>query len=86
MTKIPKLGLVSQVPLDPMHLVFVGCTRKFFLIWQFASTKHRLTIATINIISQILIGIRPFVPYEFARIPRDLKYIKQFKTTEIRTT
>lgn len=83
-TNIPKLGLVSQVPLDPMHLVYVGSTRKFFLIWRFASIKYRLPIAVINRISEILIGISPFVPYEFARKPRDLKYIKQLKATELR--
>ncbi|XP_058789786.1 uncharacterized protein LOC131663405 [Phymastichus coffea] len=81
--EIPRFGVVTQVPVDPMHLVS-GSTKKIFLILRFAATKHRLPIAVIDKISEMFIGISPFVPYEFARKPRDLKFIKQFKATELR--
>lgn len=86
LTKIPKLGLVTGVPLDPMHLLFLGVVRKIIYILLFGATRRKLPAHIINAISQILIALRDHVPYEFARKPRDLKYIKIFKATEFRLT
>lgn len=84
LTKIPKLGLVSKVPLDPMHLLFLGVVRKIIYILLFGATRRKLPAHVIEAISQILLALRDHVPYEFARKPRHLKYIKIFKATEFR--
>ncbi|XP_058810388.1 LOW QUALITY PROTEIN: uncharacterized protein LOC131675428 [Phymastichus coffea] len=84
LSKIPKLGLVSQVPLDPMHLVFLGVCRKLFLIWLFARLSCKLPAYVINRISAAMITLADYIPYEFARKPRSFKDIKFFKATEWR--
>ena len=43
LNSIPGLGLVSNVPLDPMHLLYLGVTRKLFLIWLKSSSIYKLS-------------------------------------------
>lgn len=82
--EIPRLGLVTNVVLDPMHLVYLGVMRKLLFIW-IASILHKIKVEYINAMSQKLLSLRNYIPYEFARKPRSLQYIKLFKATELRT-
>lgn len=83
--KIPGVGLVTSVPLDYMHLVCLGVTRKLLYTWLFGDLSVRLPNRNVQIISFCLeTFIKPYIPIEFCRKPRSLKYIKQFKATEYR--
>lgn len=82
--EIKNLGLVTDVPLDYMHLVCLGVMRKLLLLWLKGSLRHRLSHSQINRISGKLLNIRKFLPSDFARKPRPLKYLKIWKATEFR--
>lgn len=81
---IPNLGLVTNVPLDYMHLVCLGVVRKLLLLWTTKSFRFKLSITQKKQISTALINLRKHVPFEFSRKPRDLNYIKLWKATEFR--
>lgn len=81
---IPNFGLVTNVPLDYMHLVCLGIVRKLLLLWTTKSFSFKLSAAQQKQISTILINFRKHVPSEFSRKPRGLNYIKLWKATEFR--
>lgn len=64
--------MVSQFPLDYMHLVCLGVM------------KRRLGSRVIDGISQHLLNLNSHIPSEFARKPRSLKEIDRWKATEFR--
>ena len=64
------MGLVTQIPLDYMHLVCLGVMRKLLLVWSCG--KHKLSRSDLNLISERMINLQKFVPKEFARRPRGL--------------
>lgn len=83
LTLIPHFGPVSNVPMDYMHLVCLGVTRKLLLLWLFG--RNHLKQAAIDTISDTLCKIaKPCIPKEFCRKPRSLEYIKFWKATEFR--
>lgn len=65
---IPKLGLVTNVPFDYLHLICLGNVKKLIHLWCCDSLKVRLQFQRIKIISDILEKqIRPYTPFEFQR-------------------
>lgn len=50
------IGLISQVPLDYMHLVCLGVTRKLLRMWVKGKLPHRLPSRDTLLISQRLIS------------------------------
>ncbi|KAJ8685185.1 hypothetical protein QAD02_020978 [Eretmocerus hayati] len=84
LNRIPKLGLVSGVVLDAMHLVFIGVMKKILLIIMFVTSIYKLPSRTITAISEWLKKIREYIPSEFARKVRALKHVKFYKATELR--
>ena len=84
LNSIPSLGLVSNVPLDPMHLLYLGIVRKLFLIWLVSPSIYKLPERNKNGISNCLVSLKSYVTYDFARKPRSLNFIKLFKATEFR--
>ncbi|CAI6376861.1 unnamed protein product [Macrosiphum euphorbiae] len=83
--KIPNIGLVTQVPLDYMHLICLGVVKKLLVsTWCFGPPPHKLPSRIIKVISESLTNLVPYIPVEFARKPRPLKYSKRFKATEFR--
>lgn len=83
---IPYLGLVSNVPLDYMHLVCLGVMRKLIQLWLSRLIKKpvRLLSNIIREISDALTDLVKFIPSDFSRKPRALKYLKYWKATELR--
>jgi len=82
---IPKLGLVTNVPLDYLHLICLGNVKKLIHLWCCDSLKVRLQFRKIKVISDILEKqIRPYTPFEFQRKPRGLIHYRQWKGTEFR--
>lgn len=82
---IPKLGLVTNVPFDYLHLICLGNVKKLIHLWCCDSLKVRLQFRKIKVISDMLEKqIRPYIPFEFQRKPRGLMHYRQWKGTEFR--
>lgn len=79
------VGLVTQVPLDYMHLVCLGIVKKMIRCWvENGPKKCKLNIHKIDEISTRLKTCRKHFPVEFSRRPRPLKLFKYWKATEFR--
>lgn len=82
--KIPN-GLVTEVPLDYMHLICLGVVKKILVsTWCFGQPPHKLSANSINEMTFIMLKLVPYTPFEFVRKPRSLKESKRFKATEFR--
>lgn len=88
LTEIPNLNIVTNTVLDYMHLLCLGVMRKLMLLWiagKNLAMNYRLSYQQVVQISNILETIvSKNTPKEFARKGRSLKYLKQFKATELR--
>ena len=84
LSEIPNFGMVTNVPRDYMHLICLGVTRKLLFLWIHGPEENRLTQNQISLISDRLEKLFKFMPTDFARKPRSLKFIKQWKATEWR--
>jgi len=78
------IGMISQIPLDYMHLVCLGVTKQLLQIWQRRNKNVRLSRECVNLVSHYLIVIKPYIPLEFARKPRAIQDIDRWKTIELR--
>ena len=78
------IDLVSQFPLDYMHLVCLGVVRRLILLWMKGPLKTRLGNNMITALSEVLISMKVFIPKEFARKPRALHKVDRWKATEFR--
>lgn len=78
-------GLVTGVPLDYMHLICLGVTRKFLRCWVKGGLPHKLPASKILQINTRLINISSTCPNEFSRRPRSLREIDMWKATEFRS-
>ncbi|XP_048002562.1 uncharacterized protein LOC125239113 [Leguminivora glycinivorella] len=79
------VGLVTQVPLDFMHLVCLGVVKKMIRCWIENGPKEcKLNIRKIDEISRRLLLCHNHYPAEFSRRPRPLKLFKYWKATEFR--
>lgn len=79
------LGMISQFPLDYMHLVCLGVVKKMlqlFVKGQFKPVKFSANM--IKKISASLKRISKWIPAEFARKTRSLDEIDRWKATELR--
>ncbi|KYM96522.1 hypothetical protein ALC62_12823 [Cyphomyrmex costatus] len=78
------IGMVSQIPLDYMHLVCLGVMKRLLQLWLRGNKNVRLSADKINRISHYLLTIKSCIPSEFARKPRSLHDIDKWKATEFR--
>lgn len=82
---IPNLDMVTNFPLEYMHLICLGVVKKLLLnIWLNAKPWHKLSKECIKKISYLLLLIRSYVPVEFVRKTRLLDEVKRWKATEFR--
>ena len=82
---LPKpVGMVSQFPIDYMHLVCLGVTRKLVSLWLHGPLKTRLGRQSVERINERLISLKQHVPCEFQRKPRSLSEYERWKATEYR--
>lgn len=83
--QIPQLGLVTNVPLDYLHLVLLGNMKKLIILWCCDELKVRLPFSKIKKVSDFIEKtIRPYCPFEFQRKPRGIWHYRQWKGTEFR--
>lgn len=67
-------GFVTQIPLDPMHLIFLGVMKRLIRVWVENGPKTAKLHARANFtISDRLATIKGHVPREFHRKPRSMK-------------
>lgn len=79
------VGLVSQVPLDWMHLICLGVVKKLLRVWvEKGPKKAKLNSFTIQQISERLVFVSQYTPREFCRKMRSLGHFKFWKATEFR--
>lgn len=78
------IGLVSQFPADPMHLVFLGVVKKLILLMMKGPLTVRLSNHMVNTISEALVSFAPYIPKEFARKGRALSEVDRWKATEFK--
>ena len=88
LTNLPNTGLVSNVPLDAMHLVYLGVTRQQIRHWlgdkRGRRKSYNLSDANIAIISERLENLSYVLPEDFNRRCRSLEHWKLWKATEFR--
>ena len=80
--RIEYLDMVRDFPGDPMHLFDLGVTRKLFITWVRGPLPTRLHHSLVDVISSRLETLSEFIPREFARATRSLKFLDRFKATE----
>lgn len=76
---IQNFDIISQIPLDYMHMICIGVMKKLINLWISGPLKTRcLSSQKIKNISKFLLNIRPYIPREFARRPRRLEDYSQW--------
>lgn len=79
------IGMVSCFPHDYMHLVCLGVVRRLLDLWIASGPLlSRLSSHQMKLISSALVGLRGFIPMDFARKPRGLLVRLRWKATELR--
>jgi len=78
------VGMVSQVPLDPMHLIDLGVTKKVLTLLIDDKSCSKIKKEDVLQLSEKLLSFAPYIIKEFARKPRSLDEVKRWKATEFR--
>lgn len=78
------ISCVKGFPLDYMHMICLGVTRRMLLFLIRGSKKCKLSQLQISLISSSLESLSNKLPSEFARQPRSLAVIDRWKATEFR--
>ncbi|KAL2103176.1 hypothetical protein ACEWY4_000044 [Coilia grayii] len=76
--------MVSAFPIDYMHLCCLGVMRKLINFWMRGKNSTRQPTRAINAMSEQLVQLRPYIPKEFARKPRELNEFDRWKASELR--
>lgn len=81
---IPRAKLVTQFPLDYLHLICLGTVRKMLYLWTKGPLNVRLSGVVVKNISYQLIELQKHISSDFARKPRALSELCHWKGTEFR--
>lgn len=88
LNQLPHVGLVSNVLLDSMHLVYLGAMKQLIRHWIGDKDRKKklfkLSDQQIEQISCRLESLKNVLSFEFNRRSRSLIYWKQWKATEYR--
>jgi hypothetical protein len=85
LSRLP-IGLVTNVPIDYMHLVCLGIMKKLIKLWRTASQKlSQMSSYSYDSVSRVHESLCSYIPKEFARSPRALSDYPRWKATEFRT-
>lgn len=77
--------MISQFPLDIMHLVYLGVVKRLYtLLLQKKAGRFKLPHEDVKKLDALCEVLRKFCPADFARKPRKLSDYKLFKATEFR--
>ncbi|OXA38508.1 hypothetical protein Fcan01_26743 [Folsomia candida] len=79
------IGLVSKLPLESMHLIYLGVVKKILNLWVGGKPKYlKFSAFQISTISDNLSALRFHMCCEFNRQPRSLVELPRWKATELR--
>lgn len=80
------VGMVSQFPLDYMHLVCLGVMKRLIWLWMKGPLINncRIGIHVVRQISDSLLGLKNHLPREFSRKGRSIFEVERWKVTEFR--
>lgn len=78
------IEMISQIPLDYMHLVCLGVLKCLLQLWLKEHKNIRLSTDNVNSVSQQLIALKNYILSEFARKPKSLHDVNRWKATEFR--
>ncbi|KAG1693759.1 hypothetical protein GQR58_006991 [Nymphon striatum] len=78
------LGMVSQFPIDYMHLVCLGVMKKLLFLWRKGPLLCRQGLRFTTCVSELLVDFKSYMPREFLRKGRSLKEVDRWKATEFR--
>lgn len=77
--------LVKIVPLDYMHLVCLGVMKKLLKMWISGNQSVAITKTDFLLLDRQLMNIKNSISYkDFARTPRTLKELENWKASEYR--
>lgn len=74
--------MVSAVPLDCMHLIFLGVSKTMLRFWLKGAINIRLTPVLLDKAQQRNNKLKMFTPKEFARRPRNLVVLVPSRSME----
>jgi hypothetical protein len=79
------IGMVSQIPIEPMHLLDLGVMKKLLIFYTLNhSNRFFPSKNAVKETENLFLGLKPFVPAEFSRGPRPFCEVPRFKATEFR--
>lgn len=74
---------LRSVVVDYMHAALEGVLKQLMIQWILIRKKaYSLRKSKIELLCNNIVHIASQLPHEFARSPRPLQYLKQFKATE----
>lgn len=79
-----KLGMITNIPIDYMHLICLGVVKKFLTVFYEGKRPHKLAPKHIALISRKIIEYKYCVPSDFNRKCRPMNRLKFWKATEFR--
>ena len=84
--ELSNIGMISNFPIDYMHLICLGVMRKLLNLWIKGPLHVRIGTQAIRVLSNASIACRcrDQVPCEFARKPRQISELDRWKATELR--
>lgn len=79
----PSINFVSQFVLDPMHLLYLGCTKRI-LEYLLQPSKHKIRLSGVkkNELERLSVQIHSNIPEEFPRKLRSTKDWSKYKAVE----
>jgi len=78
------IGLVTGFPLDYMHLICIGVTKKLLIYWIHGEYKVKISATQIQVLSELLLKSSTAVCSEFSRKPRSFQEVDRWKAVEFR--
>ena len=79
------IGMVTQFPIDYMHLVCLGVMKKLLSFWLGKGpVSVRIPYRIQTKISECLVSLSPYISCDFARKTRSLMEVGRWKATEFR--
>lgn len=78
------IGMVSQIPLDYMHLICLGVMKRLITFWIKGKMNIRIKNSDIPLSVYRCINVAKSVPKEFCRKPRSILDVDRWKATEFR--
>lgn len=65
--QLPKFNIVNRVPLDSMHLVFLGVMKLLLEKWIMTKSPQRIKTGFVRHLHLVIASLSPMIPREFQR-------------------